>query len=490
MTGEKAAMPIPQERRAIVAIDLGAESCRVSLLRWLDLSPQVIIVHRFPNGPMQSGNELRWDLNAICAGVEEGLARCAYLAPEGITSIAVDGWAVDYVRLDAQGCPSPLPFCYRDQRTAEAEERVHRKLSADYLYSLTGIQNLRINTIYQLYADRIAGLPASMPWLNLPEYVLYRLGGRRISEYTNATHTGLLDARTKTWCKEIFNALDLDLSAAPELVPPGTDVGTLRGPLADLPEFRSTRLIAPACHDTASAIAGIASKGDPWAYISSGTWSLAGALLDAPLTSSDAHERGFSNLGAAGGRICFHCNVNGMWILKQCIDSWRDRNFDPADLAAAAERLPPPEALLHLDDPDLLLPANMPARINAQLQRRGFAAIPQTSEAAPAFASLIFHSLAARYAEVLSGLREVTGREFQQIHIVGGGSRNHFLNILTEKATRLKVSAGHIESSTIGNFAIQLAALEQLECVARSPTARQIAEWAGILKNVADSAGD
>lgn len=490
MTGDKAAMAIRRKRRAIVAIDLGAESCRVSLLRWLDRSPRVIIAHRFPNGPMQSGNELRWDLDAICAGVEEGLTRCADLAPEGIASIAVDGWAVDYVRLDAQGRPFALPFCYRDQRTAEAEERVHRKLSADYLYSLTGIQNLRINTIYQLYADRIAGLPASMPWLNLPEYVLYRLGGRRISEYTNATHTGLLDARTKTWCKEIFNALGLDLSAAPELVPPGTDVGALRGPLAGLPEFRSTRLIAPACHDTASAIAGIASNADASAYISSGTWSLAGALLDAPLISSDAHERGFSNLGAAGGRICFHCNVNGMWILKQCIDSWPDCHFDPADLAAAAEQLPSPEALLHLDDPDLLLPDNMPARINSQLQRRGFSAIPQVPEAAPVFANLVFHSLAARYAEVLSGLREVTGSKFQQIHIVGGGSRNRFLNTLTEKTTKLKVSAGHIESSTIGNFAVQLATLDQPAHIANSANARQIADWAGILKNIQDSAGD
>jgi rhamnulokinase len=446
------------------------------------------MVHRFANGPLQFGDELRWDLDTICAGVEEGLRRCADLAPEGIASIAVDGWAVDYVRLDAQGRPSALPFCYRDQRTVAATDQVHRKLSADRLYSLTGIQSLRINTIYQLYADQMVGSPSNEPWLNLPEYVLYHLGGRRVAEYTNATHAGLVHAQTKTWCAEIFHALDLAPSAAPEIVPPGTDVGILRGPLANLPAFRNTRLIAPACHDTASAIAGIAAEGNAWAYISSGTWSLVGAVLDTPLTGNNAREHNFSNLGAATGGICFHRNINGMWILKQCIETWSECRFDPAELAAAAERLPVPDALLSLDDPGLLMPGNMPALINGQLRQRGFGVIPEAPEAAPVFANLIFHSLAARYAEVLSDLREVTGREFQQIHIVGGGSRNRFLNHLTEKTTGLKVFAGHVESSTIGNFAIQMAVLNRPMGDASNLTARQISEWAALLKNTQNAA--
>lgn len=227
---------------ARVAVDLGAESCRVSLLRWREGRPRITLVHRIPNGPIALGEQLHWDLQAIWAGVEEGLRRCAAMATEGIASIAVDGWATDYVRLGQDGLATGDPFCYRDPRNIAAEQAVHQRIDARHLYSLTGLQRLRFNTIYQLYADESAGIPAAVPWINLPEYVLYRLGGRRVAEYTNATHTGLVSVATGSWCVEVFAAAGLDPAAAPELVPPGTDVGLLRGALADLPALQSTRL--------------------------------------------------------------------------------------------------------------------------------------------------------------------------------------------------------------------------------------------------------
>lgn len=473
-----------REQPIVVAIDLGAESCRVSLLRWNDHRPEVVIVHRFPNGPTQRGNELRWDMDAIWDGIEEGLRRSADLASGEIASIAVDGWAVDYVLLDDEGQASAPPFCYRDLRTVVAEEEAHRKISVERLYALTGVQRLRFNTIYQLYADKLSGKSTSTPWINLPEYILYRLGGRRVSEYTNATHTGLVNIRTKTWCEEIFAALELDITAAPELVSPGTEIGKLRGPLASLPAFQNTLLIAPACHDTASAIAGIPASGSEWGYISSGTWSLVGAVLPVACTSADAYEHNFTNLGAAGGEICFHTNVNGMWLIKQCMSYWceQDHSLEIEAVVAAAEKLAPPDALLQVDDPELLLPGNMPQRINRQRRRYKLAELTESPSAAPVFANLIFHSLAARYAEVLSSVREITGRELREIYVVGGGSRNRFLNRLTEETTGLRVSPGHVESSTIGNFSIQLAVLNRQGAPA-SPSAEDINSWALMFKD-------
>ena len=216
---------------ARVAVDLGAESCRVSLLRWNQDAPRITLVHRIPNGPVAHGDQLRWDLQAIWAGVEEGLRRCASIAVEGIASIAVDGWATDYVRLNQDGLAMADPFCYRDLRNIAAEQAVHARISLRRLYALTGLQRLRFNTVYQLYADQMAGIPAAVPWLNLPEYLLSLMGGRRVAEYTMATHTGLVSVATGNWCAEVFAAVGLDPAAAPELVAPGTDVGVLQGPL-------------------------------------------------------------------------------------------------------------------------------------------------------------------------------------------------------------------------------------------------------------------
>lgn len=472
------------EHRAVIAIDLGAESCRVSLLRWSGGNPQVTLAHRFQNGPVQHGNDLRWDLDNIWSGINEGLRRAADLAPEGIDSIGVDGWAVDYVRLGPDGQLLAPPFCYRDPRNALAEAHALQKISAERLYRLTGIQSLRFNTVYQLCADNASSLSPSAPWINLPEYILHRLGGRRVSEYTNATHTGLVDLKTKNWCEEIFATLGLDIAAAPRLVPPGTDIGKLTGPLAALPAFHNTRLIAPACHDTASAIAGIPAGDGNWAYISSGTWSLVGTVLPHACVENGTRQRGFTNLGAAGGGVCFHVNINGMWLLSQCMERWREQgaSIELNSLIAAAEKLPPPGPLLQIDDPELLLPGDMPHRINLQRQRLGLAELPESPASAPAIASLIFHSLAARYAETLSVLPAITGRRLNEIFIVGGGSRNRLLNRLTEEATGLPVSVGHVESSTIGNFAIQLAVLNQKDVSTRL-TAEKISYWARVLLN-------
>ncbi len=289
--------------RARVAIDLGAESCRVSLLRWHGDVPAIELIHRIPNGPVHADGALRWPFDRLLAGLEDGLRKAAQAAPEGIASIAVDGWAVDYVRLGNDGQPLANPYCYRDERTIASKKAADELALPEWMFRHAGAQPLRINTVYQLLADPAAGIDPHAPWVNLPEYVLYRLGGRRVAEYTNATHTGLVDIETGDWSGSLLQVLDIRRESLPPIVPPGTVVGKLSGPLAELPAFRDTDLIVPACHDTASAIAGIRTPLDGTAYICSGTWSLVGTVIPAPITTDEATRSGIHQPGRGGRRI-------------------------------------------------------------------------------------------------------------------------------------------------------------------------------------------
>jgi rhamnulokinase len=470
------AIAVPKDRRAMVAIDLGAESCRISLLRWTTGSPQIKLVHRHPNAPVSRAGGLHWDLTQITQQVDIGLRKCAEIATEGVRSVAVDGWAVDYVLLDGHGEAIADPFCYRDERTIASQTEVLKRISPERLRDITGIEMIRINTLYQLYADREE--LRDKRWLTLPEYILHRLGGRQIAEYTNATHTQLVDVRQRHWSSEIFEAAGLTESAAAPIVAPGTIIGKLSGGHHDIPALEGVELIAPACHDTASAIAGIPDSGDDWAYISSGTWSLVGTLLEQPLNGEEARAANFTNLGAVGGRICFHKNVNGMWLLRQCMAAWApDIDWTVPELIGAAEHHQAPAAFLDIDDSELLLPGEMPRRINRQLTRRGLEPLEEGAESAPKMVCLILHSLAARYGEIVASLARLTGKRFRRMYIVGGASRNTFLNRLTASATGLEVLCGPVESSTIGNFAVQLAALEG-QRQTYGVDAAEVAQWA------------
>lgn len=473
-----------QDRRALVAIDLGAESCRVSLLRWQGDSPQITLLHRVSNGPVNVSGTLRWPLERILAGVEEGLRKAAAVATEGIRSIAVDGWAVDYVRLGPDGKPAHAPFCYRDERNIASKAAVEELIPPEEHFAKSGAQPLRINTVYQLVADTRAGVEPLTPWVLLPEYVLHWLGGRRVAEYTNATHTGLVDLETGDWSQPLFARLGLAIEAAPPIVGAGSCVGKLTGELAALPAFADTCLIAPACHDTASAIAAITADLSHTAYIVSGTWSLVGSVVDRPVTTPEAIRAGFTNQGAACGGYCFHTNVNGMWILKQCMDEWcaQGREIDLPRLIAGAAQVDSIPGLIDVDTPELLLAGDMPARINRELSGLGLVPIADEPGNEAIFARVIFASLASRYAAVLRHLQSLTGRSFQRITILGGGSRNSLLSRLTEESTGLPVFAGEAEGSTLGNFAVQLAAENT-----GKPSPELVRAWAVRLTNTETS---
>jgi rhamnulokinase len=308
--------------------------------------------------------------------------------------------------------------------------------------------------------------------------VLMFLGGHAVAEYTNATHSGMLDGRTRTWNAEVLNIYGLSAVAHPRILRTGGNTGIVNGRLNGSAAFKGTRLIAPACHNTASAVAGIASCEADSAYISSGTWSLVGTLLESPMITPRACEAGFTNLGATGGKVCFHKNVNGMWLLKQTLAQLCSptAQWPIEKLVRAAEEIPDPKYVLDIDDPEFILPTSMASRVNAQLLRRDLPPLPMHAAAVPEYANLIFRSLASHYAGVLRELASITGKRFDQIHVVGGGSLNGFLNSLTAQATGVPVRRGSAESATLGNFAVQLAAFE-----GQPEASSRISHWAHLL---------
>ena len=476
---------IPKDKRALVAVDLGAESCRVSLLRWHTATPpRSLSSTASPTAP-SNDNGLRWPLATIEAGIDDGLRRCAELAPEGIRSIAVDGWAVDYVRLDADNHPLAAPFCYRDARTIAAQHAAPRKdLRPTACTRSPASSSLASTPLYQLYADNAANLPPGTRWLNLPEYMLTRWGAAPFAEYTNATHTGLIDLshaqlesrdlrRRRPRSQPRRNAHPSPAHASANSAAHSPIFPHSATPNSSRPPATTPPRPSPASPHTPS----------DWAYISSGTWSLIGTLLAAPCNSPAALADDFTNLGAVGNRICFHKTVNGMWLLKQCMDAWTaaGTSFTVEELVRLASLEPAPAALLDVADPELGLVGNMPARINAQLRAHGHAPLDESPAGAPRMAALIFHSLAAAYAVALEELRRHTGHQPTEIVVVGGGCRNDLLCQLTAERTGLPVRRGAPESSTIGNLAVQLAALEGVSPADPNAFAAEVSSWAATL---------
>jgi len=448
--------------RNIVAVDLGAESGRLVLCRWNGNGGTLEEIHRFPNGPHQIGNHLAWDIECLWREIQKGLSKTAAQCAGRIDSVGVDGWGVDYVLLDAAGERIGHPYCYRDGRNVPAMEKTFAKISQDRLYAITGIQMLPFNTIFQLSAH-VEEFPdewdRAARWLTLPEYLQYRLSGVAAAEYTEASTTQLLDVHTRSWSPDLAAALGLNLEKFPPIVQAGTVLGNLRPELAKESGLANTQVIAPACHDTGSAVAGIPFSHEGMAFISSGTWSLVGAVLLAPVVGSDGGAKTFTNEGGVAGSIRFLQNVIGLWLLQECLREWNTQGIrlTAAELAAQCLEASPEGPYFQAGSTAYLAPGDMVERINAGLCEAGF---PEEKRP-PELAAIIFRSLARRYAEVVSELGKRSGKSIRRICIVGGGVKNESLNRLTEKITGVEVVRGPRESTAAGNIAVQIAALEK-----------------------------
>lgn len=438
---------------AFAAVDLGAASGRVIVGRVGPDSLDLSEFHRFPNTPVRLPTGLHWDLPGQFQGVLDGLRKAALAGP--VASVGVDTWAVDYGLLDADGALLGMPHHYRDDRTASVADRVRDRVGPQRMYAATGLQHLPFNTVFQLAAAHgSTPLAAARTLLLIPDLVTYWLTGRVGAEVTNASTTGLLSARTGLWSHEMAAAVGLDPGVLPPLRHPGDDAGPL------LPHIRAatglgvrTRVTTVASHDTASAVVAVPATEPGSAFISCGTWSLAGLELPAPVLTEASRAAGFTNERGIDGTVRYLRNITGMWLLEECRRSWAARGL-PAQLPrllAAAAGARPFAALIDPGDPAFLAPADMPAAIAGHCVRTGQR--PPADQGA--FVRCILESLALAHRDTLRRAAQLAGRDVTHVHIVGGGSRNDLLCQLTADATGLPVTAGPTEATALGNILVQ-----------------------------------
>lgn len=458
----------------VAAVDIGASSGRVVAGLVHDAGLTIEVVHRFPNGMQTVDGELHWDLSGLYAEVLTGLTALAARYPD-VISIGIDTWAVDYGLLDADGVLVAEPTAYRDDRTEAVIAVVDEVLSRRRQYEISGLQFLPFNTIYQLAAEqRGPRWGAARRALLLPDLLAYWLTGAQRTEITNASTTGLLDARTRSWSREAYAALGLPTDLFPPLVEPGQAVGSITAEVAartGLPG--SCTVVAVGSHDTASAVVAVPATDRDVAYVSSGTWSLVGMELDEPVITDASRAANFTNEGGVDGRIRFLRNVGGLWLLQESLREWSaaGQQADLGELLDRAARLPAGGPLIDVDDQAFIAPDDMPDRIVEACRAAGQ---PEPSDR-PQIVRCILDSLAAAYARTLDQAEELTGRRAAVVHVVGGGSQNALLCQLTADRTARPVLAGPSEATALGNVAVQArtagrvhGGLEDLRAILRS----------------------
>ena len=455
---------------SVAAVDLGATSGRVILGRLEDGRLSLRQVARFPNHIVEVNEggtpALHWDLLELFRCVSEGL-REAVAAEPGLASIGIDSWAVDYGLLTG-GAVIGSPYNYRDARTAAGVAAVHAKVPADALYRANGLQHLDFNTLFQLQADRIAGrLPLAQRALLIPDLLAYWLTGAERTELTNASTTGLLDPRTRAWAEELFAALDLPRELFAPLVAPGERVGSLLPSVAaKLGAPAELGVVAVGSHDTASAIVAVPLKNRGDVYISSGTWSLVGQELDAPVVTEESAAANFTNEGGVDSRVRFLKNVSGLWLLTESMREWaradaaaQRRSEDLQELLATAAEVTGPVPVFDAEDARFTPPGDMPGRITAWCEEHGVTPPATRAE----FVRSIMASLVEAYASTIETAQRLSGVPASAVHVVGGGSQNTLLCQLTADRTGLPVIAGPVEATAIGNVLVQLRAAGAIE---------------------------
>jgi rhamnulokinase len=448
-----------------LAVDLGASSGRVVLGTLEGDVMHLEELHRFVTPLVEDGAHLYWDVERMWDEIRLGVAR-AQVHGRPIRSISVDSWAVDYVPLDTAGEPLRRPYSYRDPRTTGRMERaIELTGGREALYDRTGIQFLSLNTLPQVIADiedepELARRAATR--LLIAEYFLYRLSGQQVAEVTNASTTQVMDVRTRTWSREVIRSIVDDAWRWPRIVPPGTILGPMLPELAPVGMTSAPLVVASCAHDTAAAVAAVPASGEhTWAFISSGTWSLVGMELSAPVLSAAAREAGFTNEAGIDETIRFLKNRAGMWVLEEFRREWGEEEGSRqshAELFAAAAAAPSRGFTIDLNAPEFAGRGGMQRKLATACAARGFAAPQAHGEVA----RLVLESLATSHAEALDALEAVTETKIEDVHIVGGGARNALLNQLTADRSGRRVLAGPEEATVLGNLLVQARTLGDL----------------------------
>jgi rhamnulokinase len=466
-------------RVGFVAVDLGATSGRV-MLAVLDGAPgaeriDLTEVGRFTNGPVEvpvtDGTALHWDLLHLWRGTLDGLRAAGTLARERkveIAAIGIDSWAVDYGLVAADGSLLGNPRHHRDPRLAGVAGDVLGRLGAAEHYAVNGLQTLPFNTEFQLVAGRHdAAWPVASSVRLVPDLLASWLTGEVVAEVTNASTTGLVDAASRQWSAPVIDALETaypelgDLRARlGDLVEPGTVVGKLLGAVQEATGLGAVPVVAVGSHDTASAVVGVPAESERFAYVSSGTWSLVGVELDAPVLTESSRRANVTNELGVDGTVRYLKNVMGLWVLSETLRTWREAGTEVAlaDALQAAADAEPGRTVVDVDAPEFLPPGDMPARIAAAAAASGQPVPDGVGEVV----RCILDSLADAYRRVLAEVTRLSGREVDVLHVVGGGSQNALLCRLTAQATGLPVVAGPVEGAALGNVVVQARAVGAL----------------------------
>jgi rhamnulokinase len=436
----------------LAAVDLGAQSGRVAVGRLSGDELSVDEVHRFANEPVRAGGRLQWDVLRLYGDVLNGLRAAA--RSEQLDSVAVDSWGVDFGLVDDRGNLLRNPVHYRDSRRAAEFEAVLERVPARELYDRTGIQLMPINTIFELAAmaaDADPALAAASRLLLIPDLMHHWLCGSEVSERTNATTTQCFDVRTGTWIDDILEQLDIPSRLLPDVVPPGTVLGTTQ---------EDVRVIATATHDTASAVAAVPLRDERSAYISLGTWSLVGIETREPVLGEAAFQANATNEGGVEGTFRVLRNVTGLWLLHECTRTWEaaGRTYAIDGLIELARASEPRRSFVDPNDPSFADPGEMPARIADYCDRTGQ---PRPADDG-AVVRCILESLALKHAETVATLGALAGRDLETIHVVGGGARNELLCRWTADAAGRTVVAGPAEATLVGNLLVQAMALGEI----------------------------
>ena len=454
--------------RNLLAFDLGAESGRGVLGSFDGHAVRLEVLHRFPNLPVRTLDRLQWDVLSLFREMLHTLGLCGASGIH-LDSLGVDTWGVDFAFLGKDGSLLGNPRHYRDPHTETIVDEVLGKISREKLYASSGVQLMRFNSLLQLAAmhrDKSPQLDMAEHMLFMPDLFHYWFTGIRANEYTNTTTSQMLDPFRRSWNTDLMDGLGLPTKMLGTIIPPGTELGPLRtGLLADSGLSR-TRVVAPATHDTAAAVAAVPARGDSWAYISSGTWSLMGVEIPAPLINDATREANFTNEGGVDNTIRLLKNVMGLWLVQEIRRDFsrKGSEYSYEDLVLQAREAEPFRSIVDPDDASFVLPVSMTHAFE-QYCRKTNQPAPETPGA---FARCALESLALRYRWVLGKLEALTNKRINTIHIVGGGCQNALLNQFTADACQRQVLAGPVEATALGNIMTQAMGLRLVSGLAQA----------------------
>ena len=451
----------------MLALDLGAESGRAMLGRFDGERLRLAEIHRFPNDPVRLPDGLHWDVLHLWSEVKQGIALAVRDHAPDLASIGIDTWAVDFGLLDRHGSLLSNPYHYRDSRTDGMLEEALGRVPRAEIFEQTGIQFLQLNSLYQLLAmatGRSPVLDLAETFLTIPDLLNYWLTGQAVCEFSNATTTQCYNPRQGDWAVEMLKKLDIPTHIFPQIVPPGTDLGPLRAYVTDeigTEPGTGPIVIAPACHDTGSAVVAVPAAAPNFAWISSGTWSVVGTEVSAPVINESSLQHNFTNAGGVCDTFRFSRNVMGLWLVQECRRTWARQGeaYSYDELTEMAAQAEPFLAVIDPDHDEFFKPGDMPARIREFCRTAG----QPVPESKGAILRCALEGIALKYRWVLERLEEMLGGRLEPLYIVGGGMQNQLLSQFTADAIDRQVITGPVEATATGNILVQMLALGHID---------------------------